>query len=234
MVRTILVTGSNQGLGMHTAHQLGSNPDIIVFMGSRKIVAAEEVLSKFAADIHPSSKVVPVQLDITDNASITAALAFVAKFLKENGIESLDVLINNAAAGSPSLRETFEVNVFGTAAVTEAFLPLLSKGGAILNISSGLGSLNAYTKRPAPPLVPAYCSSKAALNALTLQWALQEEQKGSKIRVVSICPGMNATKMNGFAGTRLPAEGCKIIVKTALEKEGRSGVFFNEEKDLEW
>ncbi|KAJ6585284.1 hypothetical protein B0H19DRAFT_417803 [Mycena capillaripes] len=221
---------------MHTVQRLGSSPDVVVFMGSRKKEAAEEALSKFAADVHSSSTVVPVQLDITDDASIKAAHAFLANFLKEKGVETLDVLVNNAAAGTTTFKETYEVNVLGTVAVTEAFLPLLSKGGAVLNISSGFASIAAYTKRPSifPFLAPAYASSKAALNSLTVQWALQEDQKGSGIRVVSICPGMNATKMNNYAGTRLPSEGCKVIVKAALEKEGRTGVFFNEEGDIAW
>ncbi|KAJ7131681.1 short-chain dehydrogenase/reductase SDR [Mycena crocata] len=235
MVRSILVTGSNQGLGMHTVHQLSATPDTLVFMGSRKIAAAEEAISTFASEIHPSSTVVPVQLDIADDASIKAAHAFIANYLETKGIPTLDVLINNAAIVAPTLRETYEVNVFGTAAITEAILPLLSKGGAIINVSSGLGSIALHTKKPPPPLIlPTYSTSKSALNALTVQWAIQEEKKGSDIRVVAICPGQNATKANNYAGTRSPAEGCKIIVKTALAKEGRTGVFFNEEKDLDW
>ncbi|KAF7364848.1 Short-chain dehydrogenase/reductase family protein [Mycena venus] len=235
MVRTILVTGSNQGLGMHTVHQLGSTPDVLVFMGSRKLAAAEEALSKFAADIHSSSTVVPVQLDITDASSIKAVHAFVSDFLNERGIPGLDVLVNNAAIFVPSFQETYTVNVFGTVAITEAFRPLLSKGGAILNISSGLGSMASYPKRPKPrPLLPAYASSKAALNMLTVQWAMQEEEKGSGIRVVSICPGFNATNLNNYAGTMSPADGCKVIVKAALEKEGRTGVFFNKDGDNQW
>jgi NAD(P)-dependent dehydrogenase (short-subunit alcohol dehydrogenase family) len=81
------------------------------------------------------------------------------------------------------------VNVFGTVALTEAILPLLSKGGAILNISSGLGSIASYAKNPARPVFPAYASTKCALNGLTAMWALQEQQKGSDIRVVAIDPG---------------------------------------------
>ncbi|KAF7364853.1 Short-chain dehydrogenase/reductase family protein [Mycena venus] len=236
MVRTILVTGSNQGLGMHTVHQLGSTPDIVVFMGSRKLAAAEEALSKFAADVHSSSTVVPVQLDITDASSIKAAHAFVSDFLKERGITSLDVLVNNAGIFVPSIEETYAVNVFGTVAVTEAFRTLLSKGGTIINISSGFGSIASYPKRPKPVvLLPGYSSSKAALNMLTVQWAMQEEEKGSGISVVSICPGFNATNLSNYAeAAKSPADGCKIIVKTALEKEGRTGVFFNEDRDLEW
>ncbi|KAJ7451607.1 hypothetical protein FB451DRAFT_703071 [Mycena latifolia] len=232
-VRTILVTGSNQGLGMHTVHQLASSPDVLVFMGSRKLAAAEEALAKFAVDIHSSSKVVPVQLDLTDAASIKNAHAFIADYLKGKNLPGLDVLINNAARLG-TFEEVYAVNIFGTVAVTEAFRPLLNNGGAILNISSGLGSQTLHTQRPPPPIYPAYSSSKAALNSLTLQWAIQEEQKGSGVRVVSIDPGYNATNLNNYAGTMSPTEGCKVIVDAALEKEGKSGVFFNKDGDVKW
>ncbi|KAJ7145272.1 short chain oxidoreductase [Mycena filopes] len=238
MVRTILITGSNQGLGMHTVHQLAMTPDVIVFMGSRKLAAAEEALSKFAPDIHSSSFVVPVQLDITDNASITAAHTFVAEHIKQKGAQGLDVLINNAAIGVIGFQETYNTNVFGTVAVTDAFRPLLRLSGAgaiIINISSRLGSISAFTRKPAPRgIFHAYNSSKAALNSLTVQWALEEEQMGSSVRVVAIDPGFNATNINQYAGSMSPADGCKIIVRTALEREGRTAVFFNEAGDIEW
>ncbi|KAF7349047.1 Short-chain dehydrogenase/reductase family protein [Mycena venus] len=232
MVRTIFVTGANQGLGMHTVHQLGATPDVIVFMGSRKITSAEEALSKFAAEVHSSSTVVPVQLDITDAASIKAAHAFVADFLQKKGISSLDVLVNNAAIIGKGFEDTFATNVFGTIAVTEAFRPLLSKGGSILNISSGLGSLGLANKDT--PLYPAYASSKSALNMMTVQWALEEEKKGSGIRVISICPGWNATNMNGHDGPMAPSEGCKVIVKAALEKGGKTCVFIHKDGEYPW
>jgi NAD(P)-dependent dehydrogenase (short-subunit alcohol dehydrogenase family) len=82
----------------------------------------------------------------------------------------------------------FKTIVFGTVAVTDAFRPLLSNGAAILNISSGLGSMGLYA-HPGIPILPAYASSKAALNMLTVLWAKQEEEKQSGIRVLSICPG---------------------------------------------
>ncbi|KAF7360606.1 Short-chain dehydrogenase/reductase family protein [Mycena venus] len=235
IIRSILVTGSNQGLGMHTVHQLGSTENTLVFMGSRKLAAAEEALATFASDIHPSSTVVPVQLDITDAKSIKNAHTFIEETLKEKNLSGLDVLINNAARGGPGpFEETFAVNVIGTAAITETIRPLLNNGGAILNISSTLGSLHWHTQRPPPPLFPAYSSSKSALSSLTLQWAIQEEQKGSGIRVVSICPGHNATRMTNYTAAMSPAEGCKVIVRTALEKGGKSGVFFDKDGEVKW
>ncbi|KAJ7142541.1 hypothetical protein C8R44DRAFT_760800 [Mycena epipterygia] len=237
MVRSILVTGANQGVGMHTVHQLASTPEVLVFMGSRKIVAAEESLAKFAADIHPTSTVVPVQLDITDDASIAAAHELIADTLKAKGISALDVLVNNAAVATPGFKELYAVNVIGTAAVTTAIRPLLTSGSTILNVSSGFGSFAFHLISPALPIIPmyaAYISSKAALNALTVQWGLQEKQAGSGIRVVSVCPGSNATKMNDYTGTMSPADGCKIVVKTALEKGGRTAVFVDKDGDRPW
>ncbi|KAJ6468800.1 hypothetical protein C8R45DRAFT_1167453 [Mycena sanguinolenta] len=257
MVRTILVTGANQGLGMHTVHQLGATPDVVVFMGSRKLSGAEEALSNFAVDIHPSSNVVPVQLDITDAASIQAAHAFVADFLKSKGIQSLDVIINNAAICVDSFPDSFATNVIGTVSVTEAFRPLLndSTGGSILNISSALGSLSLYSQH-SMRLLPAYASSKAALNMLTVQWAQREREAKSGIRVISIYPGVLllsialhalvgfgvddgfpgyvATNLNNYAGSMSPADGCKVIVEAALETEGKSGVFVHKDGEYPW
>ncbi|KAF8139195.1 hypothetical protein K438DRAFT_1880426 [Mycena galopus ATCC 62051] len=233
-IRSILVTGANQGLGYHAVHQLGATKDVLVFMGSRKLAAAEEARAKFASEIHPSSSVVPVQLDITDAVSIKNAHTFIADYLKGKNLPGLDVLVNNAGIAGATFEATYAVNVFGTAAVTEAIRPLLNNGGAILNISSGLGSLHGYTQRPAPPVYLSYSSSKSALNSLTVQWALEEEEKKSGIRVVSICPGFNATNLNNYTGTMNPADGAKIIAESALAKEGKSGVFFNTAGEVKW
>ncbi|KAJ6508414.1 short-chain dehydrogenase/reductase SDR [Mycena sanguinolenta] len=235
-VRSFLVTGANQGLGMHTVHQLASTPDVLVFMGSRKLAAAEEAISKIASDIHPSSAVVPVQLDITDKASVKNAHNIISGHLKEKSLAGLDVLVNNAAIMVPSFEPSYAVNVVGTVAITEAIRPLLNDGGAILNISTKVASmwLWSQTKWRERPIYPAYSSSKCALNSLTLQWAIQEEQKGSRIRVVSICPGYNATNMNNYAGTMDPADGCKVIVQTALDKDGKSGVFLDRNGEVQW
>ncbi|KAJ7169384.1 hypothetical protein C8R43DRAFT_1156051 [Mycena crocata] len=235
MVRSILVTGANQGLGYHAVQQLSATPNVLVFMGSRKLAAAQEAIGKFAAGVHPSSTVVPVQLDITDNTSIKAAHSFIADFLKKKEIPALDVLVNNAALISGSWEEIYKTNVLGTAALTETLLPLLAKDGAILNISSDLGSIASYTPDAGRPLFIPYSSSKSALNALTVLWARQQEKEGSGLRVVSICPGLNATAGTGYISAGMsPADGCKVIVKAALEKEGRTGVFFNKDGDLAW
>ncbi|KAJ7936857.1 hypothetical protein B0H13DRAFT_2649292 [Mycena leptocephala] len=214
-IRSIFVTGANQGQ-LGNAHRTPTGDDTEC---SRKLPAAEEARAKFASDIHPSSTIVPVQLDISDDTSVKNAHAFIAKYLQEKNIPGLDVLVNNAALGAPTWEETYAVNVFGTAKITDAIRPLLKNGGAILNISSGLGSI----------------SSKAALNSLTVQWAVAEEEKKSGIRVVSICPGLNATNLNNYISVGgNPADGCKVIVNEALAKEGKSSVFIHKDGEYLW
>ncbi|KAK7024724.1 short-chain dehydrogenase/reductase family protein [Favolaschia claudopus] len=236
-VRSILISGANQGLGMHTVHQLAATKDVLIFMGSRILSNAETAIAGFASDIHPSSTVIPVQLDITDPTSISNAVEFIKKYLHEKGRTGLDVLMNNAVSGSPSLPTSFAVNVFGAHDLKQAVRPILNKGGAILNISSQGGSLTLLTHRPPIPVFPAYNTSKSGLNSMTLQWAIEEEGKVSGVRVVSIDPGFNATaltKDTTQSGAGDPRDGCKIMVEAALATEGKSGVFITKDGEVPW
>ncbi|CAK5284111.1 unnamed protein product, partial [Mycena citricolor] len=116
--------------------------------GSRKLAAAEAAIASLPSEIDPSSKIVPVQLDITDDASRAAAFRTVSEYVSGEG---LDVLINNAGIGAfttdstNTMRDIFEVNVLGTAAITETMKPLLNKNGAIINITSSAGSFAIYS-----------------------------------------------------------------------------------------
>jgi hypothetical protein len=46
--------------------------------------------------------------------------------------------------------------------------------------------------------------------------------------------GFNKTNLNNYTGTEDPANGCMVMVKAALEKEGRTAVFFNKDGDVKW
>ncbi len=120
-----------------------------------------------------------VQLDVTDEASVEAAAALVAK------TGGLDVLVNNAGisdrtpvvdtAASDVLR-VLETNVLGPVRVVRAFTSILeaSISPVVVNVSSGVGSMT-YASDPNAPYsdlnLLAYPASKAALNMLTVQWA---------------------------------------------------------------
>ncbi|KAF7314526.1 Short-chain dehydrogenase/reductase family protein [Mycena kentingensis (nom. inval.)] len=235
MPRSILISGANQGLGFHTAQQLAAHPNLLIFMGSRKLAAADVAIAKFQTGIHASSSVVPVQLDITDDASVQAAQEFVMKFLDG---QKLDVLMNNAGVAFAPIEQIYALNVLGTVRLTDAFRnsDSISPGGLIINVTSSLGSIASYTSEPYPVnVMPSYASSKAALNTLTVTWALLEQKKGSGIRVVSVDPGPTSTNLNGFhpAGAD-PAVSCEVMVKAALEENGRTAAFFNKNGDHPW
>ena len=128
-----------------------------------------------------------MRLDVTEEVSVQRA----ARSIDEE-FGRLDVLVNNAGimleeerpttdvspaeVTADGMRRTYEVNVFGTVAVTHAMLPLLRRSTAarVVNVSSALGSVGLRAD-PDHPMsgrrLMAYGSSKAALNAITLIYA---------------------------------------------------------------
>jgi NAD(P)-dependent dehydrogenase (short-subunit alcohol dehydrogenase family) len=238
MSQTIaLVTGANKGIGFETARRLGAGGRTVL-VGARSAERggpAAERLRRQGADARF------VELDVTDEASAAKAAAWIdAEFGR------LDVLVNNAGIISESptppsakplsdLRETYETNVFGVVAVTNAMLPLLrrSAAGRIVNVSSDLGSLTlmsdpAYVHYAFNLL--AYNSSKAALNAVTVAYA--KELADTPIKVNAVNPGFCATDLNGRSGPRPAAEGAAEVARLAvLGEDGPTGGFFADEPE---
>ena len=180
-----------------------------------------------------------------------ASAAAAADFVKRH-FGRLDALVNNAgivatpgvsfAAQQPGsaeveeIRAVFETNFFGVITVTAAFLPLLrlSKTPRIVNVSSIAGSL-ATVSDPAntDPIAAGYAPSKTALTSLTLQYARGLAPEG--ILVNAVCPGFVATDLNGFRGTRTPAQGAIAAVRMAtIPADGPTGTFSDEDGPLPW
>ncbi|GGE85630.1 SDR family NAD(P)-dependent oxidoreductase [Sphingomonas prati] len=224
-----LVTGANQGIGFQIAKELSAK-GFIVLLGSRNLARGEAA----ASEVGPTAAA--LQLDVTDQASVTAAAERVRL---EFG--RLDVLIQNAAiatvsdreqtgeelaaANRPSvvslddMRTVWDTNVFGVLAVYQAMLPILriTPNARIVNVSSGAGSLTVVSD-PRSPLRPlfdvSYAASKTALNALTVAMAIELEADGIKVNAVS--PGYTKTRLTSFAGTETVAEGAAEAVRVAL------------------
>lgn len=236
-----LVTGANKGIGYETARQLAAQ-GITVLLGARDAKKGQEAVEKLKADGATNVQFLPI--DVTDEASVAQAAQTV-----EQQFGRLDILINNAGLmvsadqAAPSqvpvsaLRETYEVNVFGLAAVTQAFWPLLNKSEAarLVNVSSILGSLalNADFNSPiASYRLPAYNSSKAAVNLLTTGYAY--EWRDTPHKANTIHPGSVETDMNP-AGTLDVPTGAKTSVELALiGPDGPNGKFFHLGEELPW
>jgi len=233
-----LVTGANKGIGFEIARGLGANK-IVVLMGAR-----DEARGKAAAEQLKSEGIDAraVLLDVTNQDSIARA----AQWIK-NQFGHLDILVNNAGIaewGKPSeidlakVREVYETNLFGPMAMIQTMLPLLRKSarGRIVNVSSHLGSLAMATDPQSPLsqfLALGYCTSKSALNSMTVQFA--NELRQTPIKVNAICPGYCATDLNGNSGPRTAAQGAVAAVRYAtLADDGPNGGFFDEDGPVAW
>jgi NAD(P)-dependent dehydrogenase (short-subunit alcohol dehydrogenase family) len=154
-------------------------------------------------------------LDVTDAAQIQGAV---------DGIESLDILINNAGlalfddlSDRASLERHLAVNLFGTYGVTQAFLPLLTRArGAIVNVLS-VAALAAL------PVIPAYSISKAA--AFSLSQSLRALLAGWGVRVHAVLPGPVDTDMSrGFDVPKVSPESVARAILDGVEK-GEEDIF---------
>jgi NAD(P)-dependent dehydrogenase (short-subunit alcohol dehydrogenase family) len=175
--KSVLVTGANRGIGKALV-------DEALRRGARRVYAGAR--QPFA---HLDARVTTLILDVTDRALIDAAV---------EAVESLDILINNAGvqpyddlSDRAILEESLAVNLFGPWAVTQAFLPLLtrSRGAVVNNVSlAALASV---------PLFPAYSVSKAA--AFNLTQSLRALLAGPGVAVHAVLTGPTDTDMTrGF------------------------------------
>jgi NAD(P)-dependent dehydrogenase (short-subunit alcohol dehydrogenase family) len=235
-----LVTGATRGIGRETVRQLAASGIHTVLAGRDKDKAVEAALS-LQADGLP---VEAIALDVTDEASITAAAEQIAQ---RHG--RLDILVNNAGIfiddfeRKPSeqaletWRTTFDTNLFGVIATTQAFLPLLRKSEAarIVNVSSLLGSIAEHTD-PASAIfefkVPAYNVSKSALNAWTVH--LAHELRDTGIKVNAIHPGSVKTDMNANGDISIELGAKSSVAMSLISDIGPTGGFTHLGQSLRW
>jgi NAD(P)-dependent dehydrogenase (short-subunit alcohol dehydrogenase family) len=233
-----LVTGANKGIGYEIAAGLGAL-GWAVGVGARDDERREAAVQKLRAG---GADAFGVPLDVTDDASATAAAA-----LLDERYGRLDVLVNNAgilggwpqnptAVDSATVLAAVDVNVLGVIRVTNAMLPLLRRSGSprIVNMSSSVGSL---ARQSSPegvgPISAAYATSKTFLNAVTVQYA--RELADTSILINLGCPGHCATDLNGFRGHRTPEQGAAIGIKLAtLPDDGPTGGFFEDDGPVPW
>jgi ketoreductase RED2 len=179
--QVVAVTGSSSGIGAATARAFADAGASVLINSARTVTEGEAVAASLPDSIY-------VQGDITDPA---VPDRLVAAALDRWG--RLDTLVNNAgttamiphhdlpAASVDVWRKIFEVNVFGTWAVSVAAVPALREArGSIVNVASIAGV------RPTGSSIP-YAASKAALNHMTV---LLAKVVGPEVRVNAVAPGL--------------------------------------------
>jgi NAD(P)-dependent dehydrogenase (short-subunit alcohol dehydrogenase family) len=185
MTQTIFITGASSGIGKATAqyfHDKGWN-----------VVATLRDPAQ-AGDLAALPRVLVTRLDVTNGASIAAAVdAAQARF------GGIDVLLNNAGYGAygpleafdmEGIRRQFDTNVIGLLEVTKAVLPgMRAQGkGVIVNISS-IGGRMTF------PLGSLYHGTKFAVEGLSEALHYELEPLGIRVKIVE--PGMIATDFSG-------------------------------------
>ena len=191
-----LVTGANRGLGRHFAEQL-------LARGAAKVYAAARNPDSVTLD-----GVIPIRLDLTDQASIDAAAEIAG---------DVTLLVNNAGVYTPGgvltapmadIRAEMDTNYFGTLAVTRAFAPHLvaNAPAGILNVLSVLSWLH-------PAGLGAYATAKAATWAQTD--VVREELAAQGVEVTALHVGFMDTDM--VAAIDAPKEDPATVAARALD-----------------
>ncbi len=179
--KTALITGAARGIGLEFARAYAAE-------GARVAIADINADAARRAAAGIGAAAVAIRMDVTDEASIAAAVAEA-----EAALGGIDILINNAAlfSASPIAEITradfdrlFAVNVAGTLFTMQAVARRMiarGKGGKIINMASQAG-------RRGESLVAVYCASKAAVISLTQSAGLNLIAHG--INVNAIAPGV--------------------------------------------
>ena len=228
--KTILVTGSNKGIGFEIIKQL-SGLGHQVFLTSRDEDKGQKAVQQLRNE---KLEVFFTPLDITNELSLDKCFHNI-----KNEFGKLDVLINNAAivlkedrsllknANEVTL-QTLHNNAFAQLSVVRKFLPLIPRSGRIIMTSSQGGSMS----DPVGGWSPAYCISKSLLNAMTRHLAY--ELSHQEITVNAYCPGWVHTDMGGRSAPRTLEQGADTAVWLVNSEKVPTGKFFYDRKEIPW
>jgi NAD(P)-dependent dehydrogenase (short-subunit alcohol dehydrogenase family) len=191
--KVVLITGASRGIGLAIAQALARQGCQIVITGrGRKSLQIAERRIRKATPSRvgaPATKILAHPADVRDPKSVAALFAAVKKQFPR-----LDILVNNAGISHAmaevdrlplaTWREVIEADLTGMFVVTQAALPLLRRGGAIVNNLS-VAATRVFAGQSA------YCAAKHG--ALGLARTLREELRPRGIRVIALMPGATDT-----------------------------------------
>lgn len=226
MAKYIFITGVSSGIGRALTEKL-LQKGFIVFGSVRKVEEAEQLQKEWTTNFHA------ILLDITNPESVTLARKKVEKQLNGQG---LFALVNNAGisvqgptAFTPldAIRYQFEVNVFGTIQMIQAFRELLLRGGEP-GIAPRIVNVSSVSALFTMPFLGPYAASKKALEGFSD--ALRFEESIHGLKVISVLPGPIQTKIwekalgapDYFVST--PFQSFSIIAQKAIRNSEKSGL----------
>jgi len=197
MAKRALVTGANKGIGFEIARELGKN-GYEILLGARDESRGAHAVENLKQDGILAHF---VKIDLND---------FNTFHIAADKVGTLDILVNNAgipgnlktekshldmgkspfAYTTDELRQTMEVNFFGTHELIKSLMPILAEDATIMNVTIPVSGNHDWQ-----PL--AYKTSKAAQNVMTMIFGVEFAKTGSKRQIFGIMPGATATDLNG-------------------------------------
>jgi NAD(P)-dependent dehydrogenase (short-subunit alcohol dehydrogenase family) len=214
-MKIAVITGASRGLGRSTALNCAKRGTGIILTYNSHPEGAEDVVREIASE---GGKAVALKLDVADTASLSAFRESVSTTLAATwGRTDFDQLVNNAGYGLYNPIETvteaefdglFNVHLKGPFFLTQALLPLLARGGHIVNLTSA-------TSRVATAGVAPYAAFKGGLEVLTRYMAKEFGARG--IRANAVSPGAIRTDLGGGLNDAFEA---MLAGQTALGRVG--------------
>ncbi|WP_028296579.1 SDR family NAD(P)-dependent oxidoreductase [Olivibacter sitiensis] len=199
----IIITGASSGIGFEAVLELIQNNDNKVIALAR----SEDKLRKLyeiAKGLNPDCAIFPARFDIVHDDYINGLIPFV-----KGKMEYVDIVINNAGVlinkpfmetSALDFAELLQSNLLGPVKMIQATLPILSKGGHIVNIGS-MGGFQGSVKFPG---LSAYSASKSALHTLTECLAQELMDTGVKINCLALGSAQTEMLENAFPNYESP------------------------------
>lgn len=227
---TVLITGTSRGLGLSLVNLFSLSPSTTLVLATSRSPNPSAPLAELIATSNGKIEYIPLDIDSLD--SVKSAFTTITN---DPALpNSIDILINNAGIqvwepefiDGDVLTKILHTNVIGVHNVTATFLPLLRTSSApvkkVINMTSTLGSVALVESFAIAP-TPSYKISKAALNMLNAQYALQHGKEG--FAFVAVSPGWLRTDLGTEIADLSVEEGAKAvfeIVESVTERDNGS------------
>ncbi|AWB66007.1 short-chain dehydrogenase [Saccharobesus litoralis] len=192
-MKTVLITGADRGMGLgFVKHYLSQGKQVIA---TTRRTQSSQHLAKLKAEY--AAQLLVKSLDLGQPESIKS----LADELQQANYQ-LDLVINNAGISygepfgewtAPAFNQHLQINTLGPMLLNQALVPCLAAGCKLIQISSGMGSIEWNIGADNP--LDAYAASKCALNILSRR--LAEKLKSQNIIVLMLNPGWVQTDMGG-------------------------------------